>query len=125
MTAALERAHHTYEQRQGLIGMTKLSVLICDSITINIQQPFSPSASKKTYSTKNHHHGLVSTGIYMCLLLDYIVIRLLVLLLKGMVELMVIFTFINISFFAELSVHINFFIRFFFDLKITFKCINK
>ena len=65
MTAAFARAHHTYEQREGMVGLTKLSVLVCDSITINIEQPFCPSASKRTYSSKTHSNGVVSTGIYI------------------------------------------------------------
>ena len=62
MTAVYQRAQQTFEAREGLVGMTKLSVLICDSITINVEQPFAPSASKKLYSTKAHSHGVVSTG---------------------------------------------------------------
>ena len=68
MTATFKRAHETFEQRQQLVGRTKLSVLICDSITINVEQPYSPSTSKKNYSTKNHCHGLVSTGKYSTVL---------------------------------------------------------
>ena len=63
MSAAFDRAHLHYEQRNGLVGMTKKVFLFFDSVTIDLEKATDPEVRKQSYSTKTHRNGVVSTGI--------------------------------------------------------------
>ena len=63
MSAAFDRAHLHYEQRNGLVGMTKKAFLFFDSVTIDLEKATDPEVRKRSYSMKTQRNGVVSTGI--------------------------------------------------------------